>query len=61
VVRNHQLLWICAPYPRVTICIVRDVDAMIGIVVTLKFLCNFGITCYLLGVATVVVIIAYAA
>jgi hypothetical protein len=45
----------------VAIYIARDVDAMIGIVVTLKFLCNFGITCYVLGVATVVVILAYAA
>ena len=60
-VRNHQLLWICAPYPRVAIYIARDVDAVIGIVVTLKFLCNFGITCYVLGVVTVVVIMAYAA
>jgi len=48
-----------APYPNVAIYVARDVNAVIGILVTLKFLCNFGITCYLLGVATVVVIMAY--
>jgi hypothetical protein len=33
---------------------------MIGIVVTLKWLFNFAMTFYLLGVGTVVVIMAYA-
>jgi hypothetical protein len=37
------------------------VDAMIGLVVTLKFLLNLGITCFMIGVVIVVVIVAIAA